>query len=364
MRTRATIHLIACSAILLAAPAHAQERVATASAAPATGTAPLRSHVLHVPPSEARGARELRLVAVVDAAWTEAALVVRYRLAGSAGAFAESPFERSSAGGYYASIPADAVQQPGIEYFIVGRMPDGSEAVHFASDLRPYRVTVSPTQEERWAEKERRRVSGYVSSVSVDVRGHNFTNRYDNSDQFVRADLDFTHRLLLPRLYSISLGYGLIEGKTPDREGDQAMTVDEGARYGYGGFKLRFHDAVWIDARAGIGVSDDGFLAMIGGAITFGRPWRSNVTFGGEVVQDMGPSLWVRMQWDTVPPFLMAASVVKTDLPDARLPDGSFIVYDISYPVTPRLEIRGSLSFGSRDGPGYFGGGLGTSVSF
>lgn len=324
----------------------------------------MRSTVLHVAPVEAQGEVALRLVAVVDAAWTEAALVLRYRPSGSTGEFAESPFERSSAGGYYATIPADAMTEPGIEYYIAGQSPDGRENLHFASAREPHHVVVAPSQAERWAEKERRRLGGHMSDVSLDIRGHNFGNRYGNRDQYIRGEIDWTHRLLMTTLYSISLGYGMIDGYTPNSAEDDAVSERRGARYGYGGIRLRLHPSVWVDGSALLGVDRDGFVVGASGVLTLGKPWRANVSAGAEFFQEIGPSLFIRLQWDTVPPFLMGAAVVKTDLPAATLTDGSFIVYDIAYPVTPRVTLRGSLSFGSRDGPGNFGGGLGTSFSF
>lgn len=356
-------------------PAQAQERDDPAVQPPGSETAvsgpdaddrkpaaTLHSTVLHLPPSEARGGVDLRLTAVVDAAWTEAALMVRYRPMGT-GAFAESPFERSSAGGYFATIPGRAVSRPGIEYYIAGQLPDGTETLHFASARLPHQVIVTPSQAVRWAEKERARLGGHVSTVGFAVDGHNFGNRFGNHDRYLRGELTWTHRLL-GALYAISLGYGFIEGETPDQTGAMAMTILTGARYGAGGVTLRLSRSLWLDGRAALGVSRGGLILGGGGAITFGQPWRSNVVLGVESMQALGPSFWVRLQWDTVPPFLMGAAIMKTDLPAATLANGSFIIYDVSYPITPRLTLRGSLSFGSRDGPGNFGGGLGAQMAF
>lgn len=348
---------------------HAQEsRVAASEEAKAdpedeSGAAAAVATVLHVPPVAAEVGRPLRLVAVVDAAWTEAALVARYRALGAPAGFREAPFERSSAGGYYATIPAADLRRPGIEYYIAGITPEGKEVPHFASAEAPQSVRVEPSWETRWTLKERRRLGGYVSSVSVDLTGQNFGNRYDKSDYFYRGEIDWTHRLLT-RLYAISLGYGFIEGRTPASEDPGASELKKGARYGYGAVLLRLHRAAWLETRAGIGVDRDGFIIAGRAKLTLGRPWRSGVDLGAEIIENIGPTFWVRLQWDTVPPFLMGAAVVKSDLPDASLDNGSYIVYDISYPVTPRIAVRGSLSYGSRDGPGNFGGGLGTSFSF
>jgi hypothetical protein len=294
-----------------------------------------RSTVLHVPPSEAPAGKELRLVAVVDAAWVEAELVAHYRTIGTGASYRAAPFERSSAGGYYATIPPDDVGRPGIEYYISGITTDGAAIEHFATVADPHSVRVEPTQSKRWAEKERARLDGYVSSVSVDVFGQNFGNRHDHSDRFVRGEIEFTHRLLLSRLYSITLGA-----------------------------VLRFHESLWFEGKVGIGVDREGFIGAASGVVTFGKPWRSSVDLGIEVYENLGPTAWLRLQWDTVPPFLMGATVMKTDLPAATLSGGALIRWDVEYPLSQRFKVRGSVSFGSRDGPGNFGGGLGTELSF
>lgn len=336
---------------------------APAARSSAPVTSPTRALVMHLPPSTAAMASELRITALVDAAWTEAALILRYRRAGSADEFARLLFERSSAGGYFVTVPAEEVDRPGVEYYIAGETMSGTERVHFASSDAPHRVLVSPSRAVRWAEKERRRLGGYTSTVSADVWGHDFGNRFGNDDQYVRGHLDWTH-YLLTRLYAISVGYGFIEGKTPDSSGSMAMSEKQGARYGYGRVRLMIDRAVWLDGGAMLGVSREGFIVGGRAELTLGRPWRSNVSVGGEYLEELGPSGWVRLQWDSVPPFLMGAAIVATDLPGATLSDGAFIVWDVSYPILSRVMLRGSLSFGSRDGPGHFGGGLGTSFAF
>lgn len=357
MRSAAPASLLAtllASGVAIAQPA--EPRVAATEAPPARAT------VLHLPPSEADAGEPLRLAAVIDDAWTEAALVVRFRTAGQP-TWHDALFERSSAGGYYATIPAAAVRRPGLEYFIAGRTPAGAETLHFADPGQPHLVRVEPTAFERWQEHERRRLGGHDSTASAHAFAHDFGNRFDKEDYYGRAELDFTHRLV-DHLYAISFGFGAIEGRTPEDATSDAFVRRRGARYGYGGATLRLHDSVWIDGRAAIGVDRDEFITGARAQLTLGKPWRSSVDLGAEVMENLGPTLWVRLQWDTVPPFLMGAAIVKTDMPDAELRNGSFIVYDITYPVTERLRLRGSLSFGARDGPGNFGGGLGTEMAF
>lgn len=383
MRLLASILLIACTVSLNASRSLAEDQSGSPEAkAPGQATpkpggsaprqpankseevTPTRSTVMHIPPSEAESGQKLRLVAVVDAAWTEASLVVRYRSRGSSAEFVESPFQRSSAGGYFATIPGESMQRPGVEYYIVGQRPDGGEILHFGSASAPHVIAIAPSMSTRWAEKERKRLGGFASAISLDVDGMDFGNRYAKHDRFVRGELAFSHRLLSRYLYSITLAYGAIEGNTPDGQFSDAIVERRGARYGYAGVRLKLRRSIWADGKVLMGFDRNGFIAGAGAGITLGRPWRSNINFGAEYMQGMGPTLWFRLQWDTVPPFLMGAALYKTDLPGAVLANGAYIVYDIIYPINPRIGVRGNVAFGSRDGPGSFGGGLGLSLAF
>jgi hypothetical protein len=136
-------------------------------------------------------------------------------------------------------------------------------------------------------------------------------------------------------------------------------------RYGFGGVRLRAHESIFVDARAQLGGSHDGFDGGVAGAVTFGKPWRSCVTIGGEYLGELGPTAFVRLQWDTAPPLLMGASVVRTDLPGSEIDSsGLYIAYDLALRVADRFAMRAQLSYGARDGKSNWGGGLGSSVDF
>jgi hypothetical protein len=348
--------------VLLLAPAAVRAQPAPKEGPP--GPAPQsRASVLHVPPGQALDAEPLRLVAVIDAAVAEPIIVARYRPLGSAGEFHEAPFERSSAGGYFATLPAEAVTRPGIEYYIAGRDAAGAEVVHFASERQPHPVVVDAPLVERLAESDEERMGGRLDAIRLDVDGHNFGNRYGRHDYFLRSELQWTHHFLR-NLYAISFGYGAIEGKTPETDEPGALAVKKSARFGFSEVRTRLYESVFVDLRATLGVDRDDLEYGGSGALILGRPWRSSFQVGGEVLRSMGPTAFVRLQWDTAPPFLMAASVVKTDLPDAVLSDGLYVKYDIIYPLLDRLDLRAAVSYGSRDGASHWGGGAGAALSF
>lgn len=322
-----------------------------------------KSIVVHVAPLVAQPDRPIELVAQIDAPFAEA-LTARWRRIGDA-AWSDAAFDRSSAGGWYAELPATS--PPGIEYYIRGTDTAGLEVAHFASAQAPHVVRIVPSLTDRLETLDRARMHARENELALDITGHNFGNRYGLGDRFVRAEVAYTRRLLR-ELYAVTFGFGSISGTTPTRSAPVAMGgADTGhsLRYGFGGVRIRAHESVFLDARGQLGGSHQGFDGGIAGVVTFGKPWRSCIAIGGEYLGDLGPTTWVRLQWDTAPPLLMGASVVRTDLP-GKLTDsaGVYIAYDVSVRIFDRLALRGQVSYGARDGKSNWGGGLGSAIDF
>lgn len=316
--------------------------------------------VVHVAPSMAEIGVPIELEAAIDAPFVEL-LTVRWRGLGEA-TWHDAAFARSSAGGWFASLPPP--RPPGLEYFIRGTDEAGAEIDHFASERAPHVVHVDPSPIDRLEALDRARLADLDNEVALDVVGQNFGNRYGLADRFIRGELIYTHRVLRV-LDEVGFGFGSIGGTTPVMSAPDADVAVHALRYGFGQVRLRVLPSLFIDGRVGLGVSDQGFEENVRAAVTFGKPWRSSVQIGAEYLGDLGPSAWVRLQWDTAPPLLMGASVVRTDLPGAVLDRiGLYLAYDVAYRITPRLSVKGQISYGARDGVGNLGGGLGTAVSF
>jgi hypothetical protein len=314
--------------------------------------------VVHVPPLASPAGAPIELEAMIDAPYAER-VVVHYRALGEQ-TWHDTTFDRSTAGGWYASLPPAA--PPGVEYYIAGTDAGGAEIDHFASAASPHVVLIEPSLDDRLEVQDRARVAGLVNEVSIDVSGHDFGNRYNLADDYVRGEIVFTHRLLRT-LHEIGVGFGTIEGNTPDAMEDASTT--KGARYGFGQVRVRLHPSVFVDGRVGLSVSQEGFGATTRGQLTFGKPWRSCLQVGADYLSGLGPTAWVRLQWDTAPPLLMGASMVRTDLPGAMTSaTGLYIAYDLAYRLSPRVMVRGQVSYGPRDGVAHVGGGLGTSFAF
>src|SRR5262249_883272 len=228
-------------------------------------------------------------------------LSVRWRKLGAT-AWQDMPFERSSTNLWFATLPPE--QPPGVEYYIRGTDASGVEVQHFASASSPHLVRVDPSLYDRLEELDRRRLHDHLDLVSFDVTGHDFGNRYGLADKFIRSELAYTHHMLR-FLYRLTFGFGTVDGRTPVMSDEAGSSAYHALRYGFGQVTVRPDESVVIDAMAALGASDQGFVQGVRGALTLGKPWRSNLSAGGEFFGDLGGTAWVRLQWDTAPPFLM-----------------------------------------------------------
>ena len=380
--------------------------VAVATPALADGQSPApvaavpHALVVHVAPLSSTAGEPVELEAMIDAPFAET-LTARWRAIGE-GSWHDVAFERSSAGGWFASLPPAAA--PGLEYYIRGVDANGAEVAHFASATAPHMVRVDPAlfdrllgeavlelergdrqavDEEaevesqlgrvdpalfdRLEELDRARLLDHRDEVAIDAMGHNFGNRYGLPDRFLRAEVTYTHRMWR-QLHHIAFGFGTISGKTPvSSTAAEHMSgyLNNGERYGFGELRLRVHPSFFIDARVALGVSQNGFDGAVRGQMIFGKPWRSALFIGGETIGDLGPTAWVRLQWDTAPPFLMGAAIVRTNLPGVAISSaGLYIAYDVSYLIATRYTLKAQVTYGARDGASHAGGGLGMAAAF
>lgn len=76
---------------------------------------------------------------------------------------------------------------------------------------------------------------------------------------------------------------------------------------------------------------------------------------GFEAMAHMGERYYVRLKWDTAPPFLMAVEAAANGLLEANLEGGVTLTYDLAYPIRERVWIGASLSYAARRVPGAAG---------
>jgi hypothetical protein len=340
-----------------------------AAAGSARANAPAR--VWHVPPAEATAGEALPLEALVDRAW-ESTLELRFRPVGVerwAGAQFELGADR-----YIATVPAETMAPPGIEYFIVGRGADGSASAHFASADAPHRVMVYEDTAAVRVQRELDRVEGRRARVRVAAEWVDYGARKLGPngelvpDSYYRVDASFMYRLFKFPLYSLRFGYSRLRGDTPLSERGapcpDPCEVDAGFSAG-GWFELRWRLArrAELDTRLMGQATPDGFNFGVRTVARLGDEDGSHVALGYEGIVDVGSAYFFRLGWDTVPALPMAATVELTDFPATHRATGVRLIYDIAHPMDNGLRIGARVGYQARD-EGIGGATVGGNVGF
>lgn len=342
-----------------------------------------QASVFHVPPAETVANEPFRLEARIDRAW-EATLHLRFRAIGAT-AWRDEVFQRGAAEGtYLATVPPDFVKPPGLEYYIVGTTKGGEARAHFATETDPHRVIVPQDSDAVLRQQELERVGGRRARVHVSGEWVDYGSRRIDPgtgetlipDAYYRVDADFTYRLLRFPLYQMRFGFTRLLGQTPATvrdDGDcSAGPVDaEGTCQGQAGFagsgwfemRFRLTPVIDVDLRGIVAAGKTSF--GVGGRVEMraGPEDGSHVALGAESLPETGYDLFVRLGWDTVPHFPMAATVAITDYPASHRATAVRLIYDIAHPFEGGLRIGLRAGYQARD-QGIGGVTLGGNAAF
>lgn len=345
---------------LLCAPTAMVAMVATlAMAAPASATTV--SRVRHVPPSEAAPGAALELEVNVGQAW-EATLEIRFRPVGT-GAWQSATFTRREADQYVVTIPATAVQPPGVEYFLVST--GETTYTHFASPEMPHRVNVfrDPVEvrrDEHMARHENRRAQVSTAAEYVDYGDRSIAGK-TIPDRYYRIDVDVGYRVLRFPLATLRFGYTHLIGETPAGSlGDDGRCTDdasvedctlEAGLKGGGWFELRFilRDGIEVDTRGMVMATQEGFNVGGRAELRLGDSQGSHFGLGAEVIADVGVAGFFRLGWGTVPGFPMAATVEVTNFPAPHRANAVRLFYDVARPFANGMRVGARVGYQARD---------------
>jgi hypothetical protein len=328
-------------------------------AAPAAAQPSAR--VRHVPPSQAEPAEPLKLTAFVDRGW-ESSFEIRYRPQGSA-EWKSAAFTRQDQATYVATIPAQEIAPPGLEYFIVST--DEAQATHFASSERPHRVNVfrSPKEVrrvEQLARHDFRRAQIRLAGEWVDYGSYDHGDDRLLPDRYYRIDADVGYRVLSLPLKTLRFGYTHLLGEVP-RPGvseeflcPAGQTVEEcSSQVGFKGggwFELGFliTEGVELDARGMVMATQTGFNVGGRAELRIGDSLGTHLGLGAEHIADVGSAGLVRLAWGTVPGVPMAATVEVSNFPASERPTAVRLVYDIARPFSNGFRIGARVGYQAR----------------
>ena len=317
--------------------------------------------VRHIPTAESPPLQPLAIVATVSRGW-ESNLELRFRPPGSV-SWQAITFARRDSTTYVATIPAEAVTPPGIEYFITTTGDDPQ--TRFASSEMPHRVNVFRSEKEVRRRKHLARHGNRRAKVRVAGEFVNYGTREFAGvrvpDQYMRFDGEIGYRMLNFPLKTLSFGYTYLVGETPlgirgddgqcrGQTPDDMCPVEGGFRTS-GWFQLRFllTDGIEIDGRGIVMATPQGFNMGVRAELRIGEATGTHLGVGTEILPDVGTSGHVRLGWGTVPGLPMAATVEVTDFPAPHRAAAVRLMYDVSRPFSNGFRIGGRFGYQARD---------------
>jgi len=262
--------------------------------------------------------------------------------------------------GYVAVLPPAQVATPGFSYYVVERMPDGSEHPVFADEASPHHVRVTRTDADELEQERLEAHDGHRSTFSLAGEGVDFGDRQLAPGEKVTHD----------RYYKLEVGYAYSFFSAVEdvrislvRVRGQAALFDEwamppqaktdaialGIDYGRAAVTLIAHDHVRLRGAMLLGASQKGF--EIGGAasIVIGDPLGSNVDFGVETLTTLGTVTHLRLGFLATQSVPMGATIEVSSFPVGE-DSGVRLLYDVGYrfdtvtAVTLRTGYQGRTS--------------------
>ncbi len=226
-------------------------------------------------------------------------------------AWKEVEFLRDVSGPYVATVPADEVRAPGLDYLVEFELFDGRREPAFASRLVPQHVGI---YEDPMDVRERvalERLGGRRSLVSGSFEYVRFSTRAaPDADWYYRTEGAYTYRVLRT-VDEFSIHVGVVRGRAP---GNDELV---GLNYAAASLKLRVADVFRIEGELLTSVTETGFAGGGGGAFDIGDPFGAKVRLGFEAVHAFGARFYSQVDVPVVAGLRLSPIVEATSMPHA-----------------------------------------------
>jgi hypothetical protein len=261
-----------------------------------------------------------------------------------------------------ASIPAEVVSDPGIQWYVQVSPKEG-ELIHAGgSPASPSLVVVTFDP-----------VSAPIvdrSQVSMAYEHVDFLSNYE-TDEYSHAEVDVLYRLGRQSgdtsssrdsvLYSIRMGFGVYDGVGGNidtitelvQDGGKLQDTEKdpvGYNYGYTELEFKVSPFVSLITRGIVGVDSDGMATGANGRIRLGSEEGTNMEFGAAKIGNIGNTYMMQFAWDTVEKIPMSGGVHVTNHPGVSADDyGVRLVYEARYAFTDWIELGGRVGYNLRN---------------
>ncbi len=322
---------------------------------------------MHVPKSRVRPGTKLVITGTPSSVLLVDRMFLAYRTKG-AETFTEQPLKRSVNQSAVASIPVEAVEAPGVEYYIYLKAEGDAEDIYlFASHDDPYLVRVHGYSKTAQYEARKEEWNGRLSRVEANYGFTNFGKNLgvteegteyttDAGNYYHEVNLAYTYRFLTT-LYALRIELG---GFAHDFRDFRPFTAADADEIGPGMYEIspsiEFEFVKFFGASLlmRLGISEDGFEGGGGTSIRIGRVKGTRLDLGFEGMTHAGWRMFMKFEWDTIPHVPMSFQMDRTQwyaAPSyAQHSWGNRLVYQARYQFPFGLGIKAHGGFASRDG--------------
>ncbi len=333
--------------------------------------AALRSRKAEGPPREAPPAYESaftpigrmrpgvphRIAVELDPRFVGAVVHVRHK---GSPQYRSLPMESLGARYWGATLPGDAIAEPGAEYFVEGVTGAGGGSVAvIGSAEQPKDAPVEPRP---LTGKE----PGTLARVDLWSEYASFNTRRAN-DYLFQTEGQFGWRLHDVGIRAVRSGFGVLRGKggsLVDLDQLDLPPKDVGLTYGYVETEFGLGPSYGLLARPILGLREGGVTGGAQGFVRVGNDLKTNLLIGGEILGTVGLRGIVQLDWRTIPrvPIMLRSEV--TNQPAGSGGDvGARAIGQIGYEVVTDLTLNARLSYQGRT-INHAGPGAGLGVSY
>jgi hypothetical protein len=285
--------------------------------------------------------------------------VVHVRKKGAPG-FTTIPMQSAGARYWSATLPGDAIAEPGMEYFVEGVPADGAPVAVVANAQQPKEVDVD-------ARPVTGKQPGTLGQFVVQSELASFNAKKAN-DYVWQTEGTVGWRMHDVGMRAVRSGFGVLRGK-----GGTLQDLDElgkdpksvGLTYGYVELELAPASNYAFIGRPILGLREGGLTGGAQGFVRIGNDLRTNLLFGGEILGEVGLRGIVELDWRTVPRVPIALRTEVTNQPAGVGSDiGARAIAQVGYELVPdNLAVSGRLSYQGRT-INHAGPGAGLAVSY
>ncbi len=292
----------------------------------------------------------------LDARFTGAVVHVRRR---GATAYRSIPMKSIGARYWAATLPGDAIGEPGMEYFAEGVTAEGRAVEIIGSATQPRDVVVDP-----------RPVTGKnpdtLAQVALQSEYASFNTKKAN-DWLFQTEGSFAWRLRDEGVRAVRSGFGVLRGK-----GGSLRDLDElgrdpsnvGLTYGYLEAEIAPTSTFALIGRPILGLRERGVAGGAQGFFRVGNDLRTNLVVGGEVLGGVGLRGIVQLEWKTLPRVPITFRTEVTNQPAGEGSDvGARAIVQVGYQFVKDLTVAARGSYQGRT-INHAGPGAGLAVSY